>query len=249
MLRSITVFTAGALAGGLTGALVAHHWLTPQSPVCPPEAPCNVDADELAMLQWENRMLVAMVQAGLSGDISGHIQTFSAMQAPPQTNPTAAPHPVTSPAAPAQPPTGAAADALVERLTRADLKLQRQALAEGWATDERLVRERQALWDQARRQLSDHDYMNALHRAGRPNRLLVDAVKRDIKGLQHGDVIWALDGRRVLTRAEYRDYLATLPEQTLVTVEIRRNGQSQQLSVSGLASGLSLIADSVPAPD
>lgn len=238
MLRPTLTFLTGALAGGLLSA----WWLQPQPPACPPQAPCEADPKTLAMLQWENQMLMAMVKAGLKGDISGHIQTFSAMQeTPPAEHPNSPPPPA---------PEGAAADALVERLTRADLKLQRQALAEGWATDERLVRERQALWDQARRQLSDRDYMAALHRAGRPNRLLVDTVRpgSDAEALQHGDVLWALDGHRVLTRAEFRDYLARLPENATVSVEIHRQGQSQLVMISGLADALNLIADSVPPP-
>ncbi|MBY6188032.1 PDZ domain-containing protein [Marinobacter hydrocarbonoclasticus] len=243
MYRPILLFTAGALLGGAATAV----WLSPDPTSCPPQAPCPADSDELAMLRWENQMLTRLVQAGLNGDISTHIQTFSAMQ---PKAPTAAPKPSQSAesatAAPEPPATGA--DALVDRLTRADLKLQRQALAEGWATGDRLVRERNALWDQARRQLSDDDYMAALHRAGRPNRLLVDTVKHDgsARALRHGDVLWALDGQRVLTRAEYREYLSRLPDNTPLTVTIIRDGVRQQVVLNGLTNNISLIADSVP---
>ncbi len=241
MRRPIITFITGALTGGLLSA----WWLHPTPPECPTLPTCEADPDELAMLQWENRMLIAMVQAGLKGDISGHLQHFTDLQTPSSASPP-------SPPAAHSLPEGEVADALIDRLTRADVKLQRQALAEGWATDERLTRERQALWDQARRQLSDRDYMAALHRAGRPNRLLVDTVRRDSEAgasLQHGDVIWSLDGHRVLTRAEYRDYLAQLPPKAPITLEIRRQGQVQQLTLSGLADAVSLIADSVPPPE
>ncbi|MBY5994168.1 PDZ domain-containing protein [Ferrimonas balearica] len=233
------------VAGALLGAVLGWH-LAPRTVAQPPSPDCPT-AQQLALLEWENRMLVAMVQAGLQGDIAGHLDAFGAMQAP-----STQPEPPSRPAPDPRATSEANADALLVRLQWADLKLQRQALAEGWATDVRLVTARRDLWDQARRQLTDREFMAALYRADQPNRLSIDTVRpgseAQRQGLRHGDILWALDGQRTLTRDQYRTHLGTLAAEAPVSVSLRRDGETLERIVTGLEQAITLTADSVPPP-
>ncbi|QIZ78179.1 S1C family serine protease [Ferrimonas lipolytica] len=246
MMRAVLWIAVATVVGILLGWLLFR---SPECPTCPPQQHNN--SEELAMLRMENKMLVAMVRAGLSGDISSHIKSFQSMnRLPNSTSEVQSQQAVTT----LQPESFANrehANQLFARLDRADKKLQKQALAEGWASGERLVRERQILWQQARRQLSPFDYMAALHQAGRPNILIIDSLggqSAAIKqGMQPGDIIWRIDGERVLTRQEYRAQLGSMADDVERVFELRRGDQTVTVTVANPNKTVAVIAQTVEA--
>lgn len=255
-MRSIAVaLVSGLLIGVVIGAALAT-WFVSSSPS--PLASTSVErpqpeqdiSPELALLRQENAMLVAMVKAGLRGDISGHIQAFSQI-AKQNANPAvdeANTHTKLDTDFIADNPLPSAPQ-LVNRLQRADKKLQQQALAEGWATSDRLTQERQLLWQQARRQLNDNDLMDALFQAEQPNVLMVDGVRpgsqASIQGVKHGDLLWRLDGIRIFTRSEYNAHIAQLTDDVLVNVEFKRDNVVTNVVMADLKRNLSVVGDSI----
>ncbi|WP_028117223.1 hypothetical protein [Ferrimonas senticii] len=256
-LLSAATFVVGLLvSAAVSVALWPASTSVSDAPVAiavPPEL-ADLQA-ELKLLQSENRMLLAMVKAGMSGDISGHIQAFSAKaEGKPQSPPVAEPEPL-----PLDPTTAEISESkqravnaasLIERLQRADKLLQQQALAEGWATDQRLVLERQNLWEQARRQLPEAQYLQATFAAQRPNVLYIEGSNdagQASEPLKYGDTLLSIDGQRLFTRSQYNHYLASLPAQPIVTLEVQRQGQRMQLTLNDPKRNLRLYADSVAA--
>ena len=165
---------------------------------------------EVAMQTQENAWLLKMVKAGLSGDMKGHMQAFRqrpqvahsrAIKANTQQVSEQVSIEDTSPAKVAKP---VDAISLVQRLQRADKQLQKQALAEGWASGTQLADERAALWQQAREMLSDQQYMQGLHAVGLPNQLFMSGIRgadNRALGLKYGDRLVSVSGEKVQTIA------------------------------------------------
>ncbi|SHI21492.1 PDZ domain-containing protein [Ferrimonas marina] len=215
------------------------------------QARADLDEGERLTKQLEQEvdLLIAMVQAARQGDIARHVE-LNGQRRPPAKP---APKPAAAPSASA----GSLdqAKAQLAQIQQADAAIQRQALAEGWAMDARLVEARRSLWQQARRDLDDSAYSQALFEAGLPNRLFIGAVTQDTAasqaGLQYGDRLIAIDGQTLFTRDELEARLDSLGSDNPVVVEISRRGQRQQLVVEGLAQHVDLYARSLPhlAPD
>lgn len=209
---------------------------------------------ETAMQAQENAWLLKMVKAGLSGDMKGHMQTFRQR---PQITQSRAIKAKTKPSpeqssieATSQPNVPQSADAisLVQRLQRADKQLQKQALAEGWASGSQLADERAALWQQAREMLSDQQYMQGLHAVGLPNQLFMSGIRGEDNralGLKYGDRLVSVSGEKVFTRNELNRQLKMAGKGAIVAMTFERKGKLIPVEISHADSMIEFYGKSI----
>ncbi|BDM65934.1 hypothetical protein NFHSH190041_33860 [Shewanella sp. NFH-SH190041] len=255
------------MLSGLTGVAIGYGaaWLGGTDEFSAPVAESDDAAkltqlkNEIAMQQLENDLLVRMVKAGLRGDIADHMQTYRqlAHQRRPQPPVNTTDNSVTSPPSftadtptkKGQPkPDSVDAQALVARVQRADIALQKQALAEGWADAGQLNQARRELWQEAKNSLMEQQYMAGLHQAGLPNMLFLGSTKTKAAkalGLKYGDVLMTVAGQRVYSRDDLRLQLENLGVDSTLELTFNRQGLILPVTVTALNQSLTLYGDSV----
>ena len=118
------------------------------------------------------------------------------------------------------------------------LYLRDKAIREGWVGDERYRQEREQLdarLDSLRDELSDKEYDAYLFATGRPNRVIIESTlstspARDA-GIKTGDNVIRYNNIRVYTWADLRDATTQCTTESMVEVELERNGQRQRVFV------------------
>ncbi|MBV7315611.1 hypothetical protein [Shewanella sp. NIFS-20-20] len=218
-------------------------------------APCAESSGEgeLLRLRQESRMqqqeiewLLRMVKAGLSGNMSEHMQTYRERPLASQSQ-AVAPMNDMDPVSQRQ----QVAAAMVKRTQMADVALQKQALAEGWAIDGQLANERRALWQQAKDSLSEQEYMHGLFRAHLPNVMYVGSVSAEIaaqSGVKRGDILKRVNGVRVFSRDDLRQQLMGIDRQASVELVLDQQGQSLVTVVNDISQHFEFYGESIAVP-
>lgn len=142
------------------------------------------------------------------------------------------------------------AQALRERWEAAErekIQLNDRATREGWAETPEYQKERFALDDKLRQELSEGDYDRYLYATRRPNRARVTDMLAhspgDDAGLQPGDMVLSYDGERVFSGDEIRERAAKRRPNESIPVEVLRNQSTQTLYVRGGPLGLVFVPD------
>lgn len=133
------------------------------------------------------------------------------------------------------------ASRVCERFREAEEALLTQRAVEGGRLD---PEEAAATWEQLHDALGDAGYAAALYAVGRPNRLTLGEGPGDPlpAGLERGDVLHAVDGRRVFSRAELMRRL----EQGAGAVVVLRDGERVEIDPQAVSGDLPWEASSVP---
>ncbi|QDF65788.1 hypothetical protein FJQ87_03055 [Shewanella sp. SNU WT4] len=244
-----------SLGLGLVGAELMDAKLAASMPAPSILAEQSVDAIEIARLQQEVAMqqqeiewLLRMVKAGLSGDMAGHMQAY---RAKPSDN--LAPQPSATAIAPIEDAKAKAlrlqnAQAYVSRVQLADVALQKQALAEGWANEGQLADARRALWQQARDELTEAEYIHGLHGAQLPNVMLVSHASPELvttAGVARGDVLLTINSVRVFSRDDMQRQLLNIDSSASVEVTLNQQGKTISLVVTDFNKNIEFYGDSI----
>lgn len=118
------------------------------------------------------------------------------------------------------------------------LYLRDRAVREGWIGDERYRQEREQLdtrLESLRSELSEKEYDAYLFATGRPNRVIIESTlstspARDV-GIKTGDNVIRYNNIRIYTWADLRNATTQCPTDSMVEVELERNGQRQRVFV------------------
>lgn len=132
------------------------------------------------------------------------------------------------------------------------LYLRDQAIREGWIGEERYREERAKLDDQLdniKSELGEKAYDAYLYAAGQPNRVIVTSALNNSPaskaGIQAGDTILRYDNKRIYTWSDLRNATATGDLNSVVMVEILREGQAVSVFVPRGPLGIQLDNSSV----
>ena len=60
---------------------------------------------------------------------------------------------------------------------------------------------------------------------------VLDGMPAAVAGIRPGDVVTAIDGREVATRARMRNYVASRPPGATMVLDVNRNGRSMKIRV------------------
>lgn len=118
------------------------------------------------------------------------------------------------------------------------LYLRDRAIREGWIGDERYRQEREQLdsrLESLRDELSEKEYDAYLFATGRPNRVIIQSTlstspARDA-GIKTGDNVIRYNNIRIYTWADLRNATTQCTTDSMVEVELERNGQRQRVFV------------------
>jgi len=118
------------------------------------------------------------------------------------------------------------------------LYLRDRAIREGWIGDERYRQEREQLdtrLESLRDELSEKEYDAYLFATGRPNRVMIQSTlstspARDA-GIKTGDNVIRYNNIRIYTWADLRNATTQCPTDSMVEVELERNGQQHRVFV------------------
>jgi S1-C subfamily serine protease len=118
------------------------------------------------------------------------------------------------------------------------LYLRDRAVREGWIGDERYRQERSQLdarLESLRDELSEKEYDAYLYATGRPNRVMIESTlstspARDA-GIKTGDSVIRYNNIRIYTWADLRNATTQCTTDSMVEVELERNGQRQRVFV------------------
>ncbi|WP_455209816.1 PDZ domain-containing protein [Kaarinaea lacus] len=118
------------------------------------------------------------------------------------------------------------------------LYLRDQAIREGWIGDERYRQEREKLdarLESLRDELSEKEYDAYLFATGRPNRVMIQSTlstspARDA-GIKTGDNVIRYNNIRIYTWADLRNATTQCTTDSMVEVELERNGQQHRVFV------------------
>jgi hypothetical protein len=142
------------------------------------------------------------------------------------------------------------AQALRERFAAAEsekIQLNDRATREGWAETPEYQKERFALDDRLREELSETDYDRYLYATGRPNRARVTNILAqspgDDAGFHPGDIVLSYAGERVFSGDEIRERAAKRRPDESVRVEVLRNQSTLTLNVRGGSLGLVFVPE------
>jgi hypothetical protein len=127
---------------------------------------------------------------------------------------------------------------IYEKVEMEKLYLRDQAIREGWIGDERYRSQREQL-DQRlgslREELNENAYDAFLFATDRPNRVVVQSTLRTSPareaGIKPGDSVIRYDNMRVYTWADLRDATTKCQTSAVVSVELERDGNRQQVFV------------------
>ncbi|MGL4473828.1 MAG: hypothetical protein ACRCT7_05125 [Shewanella sp.] len=248
-----------SLGLGFVGAEIMDAKLAASMPAPPILAEQSVDAIEIARLQQEVAMqqqeiewLLRMVKAGLSGDMAGHMQAYRAKPKPKPSDNLAQQSSATA-IAPIEDAKAKAlrlqnAQAYVSRVQLADVALQKQALAEGWANEGQLADARRALWQQARDELTEAEYIHGLHGAQLPNVMFVSHASPELvtsAGVARGDVLLTINGVRVFSRDDMQRQLLDIDSSASVEVTLNQQGKTISLVVTDFNKNIEFYGDSI----
>lgn len=132
------------------------------------------------------------------------------------------------------------------------LYLRDQAIREGWIGDERYRQERAKLDDQLdgiKDELGEKAYDAYLYASGQPNRVIVTSAlinsPANKAGILSGDTILRYDNKRIYSWSDLRNATSTGDINTIVLVEITRNGQPVSVFVPRGPLGVQLDNTSV----
>jgi hypothetical protein len=128
--------------------------------------------------------------------------------------------------------------AVYEDVEMQRLYLRDRAVREGWIGDERYRQEREQLdarLESLRDELTEKEYDAYLFATGRPNRVIIQSTlstspARDA-GIKTGDNVIRYNNIRVYTWADLRNATTQCPTESMVEVELERNGQRQRIFV------------------
>jgi hypothetical protein len=127
---------------------------------------------------------------------------------------------------------------IYENVEMERLYLRDRAVREGWIGDERYRQEREQLdarLETLRDELSDKEYDAYLFATGRPNRVIIESTLRTSPardaGIKTGDSVIRYNNIRVYTWADLRNATTQCPTDSMVEVELERNGQRQRAFV------------------
>jgi len=132
------------------------------------------------------------------------------------------------------------------------LYLRDRAVREGWVGDERYRQEREQLdarLESLRNELSEKEYDAYLFATGMPNRVVIESTlstspARDA-GIKTGDNVIRYNNIRIYTWADLRNATTQCPTNSMVEVELERNGQRQRVFVPCGPLGVRLDNSSV----
>jgi len=118
------------------------------------------------------------------------------------------------------------------------LYLRDRAIREGWIGDERYRQERAQLdtrLESLRDELSEKEYDAYLFATGRPNRVIIQSTlstspARDA-GIKTGDSVIRYNNIRIYTWGDLRSATTQCPTDSMVEVELERNGQRHRVFV------------------
>ena len=118
------------------------------------------------------------------------------------------------------------------------LYLRDRAIREGWIGDERYRQEREQLdarLESLRDDLSEKEYDAYLFATGRPNRVIIQSTlstspARDA-GIKTGDNVIRYNNIRIYTWADLRNATTQCTTDSMVEVELERNGQQHRVFV------------------
>jgi hypothetical protein len=127
---------------------------------------------------------------------------------------------------------------IYENVEMERLYLRDRAVREGWIGDERYRQERQQLdarLESLRNELSEKEYDAYLFATGRPNRVVIESTLRTSpardSGIKTGDNVIRYNNIRIYTWADLRNATTQCPADSMVEVELERNGQRQRVFV------------------
>ena len=125
-----------------------------------------------------------------------------------------------------------------EQVEMERLYLRDRAIREGWIGDERYRQEREQLdtrLESLRNELSEKEYDAYLFATGHPNRVVIQSTlstspARDA-GINSGDSVIRYNNIRIYTWADLRNATTQCTDNTMVEVELERDGQRNRVFV------------------
>ncbi|MCG6970317.1 MAG: PDZ domain-containing protein [Gammaproteobacteria bacterium] len=125
-----------------------------------------------------------------------------------------------------------------EQVEMERLYLRDRAVREGWIGDDRYRQEREQLdarLESLRDELSDKEYDAYLFATGRPNRVLIESTLRTSPardaGIRTGDSVIRYNNIRIYTWADLRNATTQCTTDSMIEVELEREGKRQRVFV------------------